>query len=184
MHEIKNIYTCIHRDTNIFTLLLFIFPTRNNQTKEKPSLFSLKSLYLLWSWRRSPSWGLDSRRQTSLFDPTYPRQFTNGTLGTCVGTFRRGKKKYSSFNLCIIHKGISFSKYLHTSSFTRFLADFSPAATGLRQTVRHRLRWYFDPVNTGSVTLFKTVTHARLWQILRGLWLRAWWSGRLGFFPP
>lgn len=81
-------------------------------------------------------------------------------------------------------QGISFSKYLHASSFTRFLADFSPAATELRQAVRHRVRWYFDPVHTESVTLLKTFTHARPWQILRGLWLHASWSGRLGFFSP
>ena len=161
------------------------FPHRKQSDEGKAQPLFPKVPIFIMELVEKPQLGLGFKEADfTLFDPTHPRQFTNGTLGTCVGTFRRGKKKYSSFNLCIIHKGISFSKYLHTLSFTRFLADFSPAATGLRQAVRHRLRWYFDPVNTGSVTLFKTVTHSRLWQVLRGLWLRAWWSGRLGFFPP
>lgn len=100
-----------------------------------------------------------------------------------MGTSRRGKKNHGSLNLHIIHKGICFSKYFHTWSFTGFLADFSPAATELRRAVRQRGRRYFDPAHTGSVTLPKTVTRASPQQVLGGPWLLAWRSGRLGFFP-
>lgn len=61
------IYIHVYTETPTFSHFFHSFsPRETNQTKEKHSLFFLKSLYLLWSWQRSPSWGLDSRRQTSL----------------------------------------------------------------------------------------------------------------------
>lgn len=81
--------------------------------------------------------------------------------GTQAGTSRRGKKKYGSLSLYIIHKGThSFCKYFCTCCFTRFFADFSPAATELRQAVRCRGKQYLDPACTGSVTLSTTVNYA------------------------
>lgn len=74
-------------------------------------------------------------------------------LGTQAGTSRRGKKKYGLLSLYVKPKGISFSKYFHTCCFARVLADFSPASTELRQSVRPRGKQYVDPACTGAVTL-------------------------------
>lgn len=93
-----------------------------------------------------PQMGLGFKEaDVTLLGPTHPWQFPKGMLGTQAGTSRRGKKKYGSLNLYIIHKRISFSKCFHTWSCTRFLADFSPAPTVLRQAARHRGKQYFDP---------------------------------------
>lgn len=114
---------------------------------------------------------------------TYHWQLTKEILAIQAGTSRRGKQKYGSLSLYILHKDISFSKYFHTCSFTRFLADFSPVATGLRQGVRHRGKRYLDPACAGSVTLSRTVTHASPKPVLRGPQLFALLSGSVGY-PP
>lgn len=106
--------------------------------------------------------------------------------GTQAGTSRRGKKKYGSLSLYIIHKGThSFCKYFCTCCFTRFFADFSPAATELRQAVRCRGKQYLDPACTGSVTLSTTVTHASPKQVLRGPTAVCFveWEGGLPLLP-
>ena len=160
------------------------FPHKKQSDEGKAQPLFPKVPIFIMELAEKPQLGLGFKEADFTLWPYIPPTVYQWNTWNMCGNVQKRQEKVQLIYLCIIHKGISFSKYLHTSSFTRFLADFSPAATGLRQTVRHRLRWYFDPVNNGSVTLFKTVTHARLWQILRGLWLRAWWSGRLGFFPP
>lgn len=160
------------------------FPHKKQIRRRAQPLFPKVPIFIM-DLLEKPQVGLGFKEADfTLFGATHPWQFTKGTPGTQVGPSRRGEKKYGSLNLSIIHKGISFSKYFHTWSFTRFLADFSPAATELRQAVRQRGRRYFDPAPTGSVTLPKTVTRASPQQVLRGPQLLAWWSGRLGFFPP
>lgn len=181
-HEIKNVY--VHTETATFSHFFRpFFPQGTNQTKEKPSFFP-KVLVFIMDLLKKPQWGLDSRRQTSL---SLAQGTPDNLPRECLGRrqeYPEARKKNGSFNLYIIHKGINFSKYFHTWSFTRFLADFSPAATELRQAVRQRGRWYFDPALTGSVTLLKPVTcanpctssgaHSCLLGRVEGL----------GFFPP
>lgn len=67
------IYIHVYTETPTFSHFFRSFsPQETNQTKEKPSLFSLKSLYLLWSWQK-PQLGLGFKEADfTLFHSTHP----------------------------------------------------------------------------------------------------------------
>ena len=72
MHEIKNIYTCIHRDTNIFTLLSFIFPTRNQSDEGKAQPLFPKVPIFIMELVEKPQLGLGFKEADfTVFDPTH-----------------------------------------------------------------------------------------------------------------
>lgn len=84
MHEIKNIYTCIHRDTNIFTLLSFIFPTRNKSDEGKAQPLFPKVPIFIMELAEAPAgaWIQGGRLHSlSLYTPLTVYQWNTWNMG-------------------------------------------------------------------------------------------------------
>lgn len=154
----KKKYT--HGNTHPFTLLLFVFPTRNKSEERHIQALFLKFLCLLRTVRKAPggAWIQGGRIHSRSHSPLTIYQENAWNTGRNIQ--KRQEKNMAHLTYTLYTRTSASPNIFTLGSFTRFLAGFSPAAAELRQTVRHTGKQYFDPACTVSVPLSKRVTHA------------------------